>query len=162
MRDRRPNPIKTLAAAFFVVAALFGCEQGVHEETRLFQEAEALYRAGDYDGATERYQAFLTAYPRSPFARTAKLRERTIEREMESVMGTRGTNRPVYIRPTGDEAAAIIEREVAAPERERERQLEAAARAPSAPGSTAKDDLLAPVRNIEEIVEPKLREIMDK
>jgi hypothetical protein len=82
-----------------LAVATVACQPQQREETVLFQEAEALYRGGDYDGAARRYQAFLVAYPRSPFSKTAKLRLRTIDREVESVMGVRGGNRPIYIKP---------------------------------------------------------------
>ena len=82
-----------------LAVAAAACQPQQREETVLFQEAEALYRGGDYDGAARRYQAFLVAYPRSPFSKTAKLRLRTIDREVESVMGVRGGNRPIYIKP---------------------------------------------------------------
>lgn len=82
-----------------VLLLFSGCPEGPKEETRIFQEAEACYSDGDYDNAVQRYEAFLSAYPRSPLARTAELRLRTIEREIDSVMGSRGGNRPVYKRP---------------------------------------------------------------
>lgn len=96
--------VRRLLCLLALALALAACQPQQREETVLFQEAEALYRAGDYDGAARRYQAFLVAYPRSPFSRTAKLRLRTIDREVESVMGVRGGNRPIYIRPE-DQAA---------------------------------------------------------
>jgi len=96
--------ILLLAASLLLVA----CEKSAREETFVFQEAEALYKAGDYDGAAARYQSFIETYPRSPFARTAQLRLKTIDREIESVMGTRGTNRPIFIRPTRAETEQIL------------------------------------------------------
>ena len=105
-----------LVAPFFLCVSFLlvfvGCKQGLQEETLIFQEAEALYRAGDYDGAEQRYQTFLETYPKSPFARTATLRQKTITREMDSVMSTRGTNRPLYIRPTMKETRGIIDKEL--------------------------------------------------
>ena len=101
--------ILAVVVAGLATTALGGCEEGQQEETRTFEEAEALYRAGDFDGATERYEAFLEAYPRSPFAHTAKLRLGNIDREVESVMGAGGSNRPVFIRPSGEAAKAIID-----------------------------------------------------
>ncbi len=109
------NPVTSLRLAWLLppllalACLLAACEQGAQEETIVFQEAEALYRAGDYDSATERYESFLEAYPRSPFARTARLRLRTIDREVESVMGTRGTNRPIFLRPSAEETEAILQ-----------------------------------------------------
>lgn len=106
---RRPRLWTHLVALLVLLSlALFGCEKSAREETHVFQEAEALYRAGDYDGAAARYQLFLETYPRSPFARTAQLRLKTIDREIESVMGTRGTNRPIFIRPTRAETDQIL------------------------------------------------------
>lgn len=87
-----------------MLALNIGCEPDVRDETEIFEEAELLYRIGDYDAAGELYEDFLEAYPRSPFARTAKLRLRTIEREVEAVMGARGGNRPIYVRPSRDPA----------------------------------------------------------
>jgi hypothetical protein len=99
-----------LVTAATLVLLTSGCDKSPHEETRVFEEAEALYRAGDYDGATLRYEAFLDTYPRSPFAKTARMRMATVEREVESVMGTGGANRPVLIPPTTADSEAIIER----------------------------------------------------
>jgi hypothetical protein len=78
---------------------LVACQPQQREETILFQEAETLYQDGDYEGATTRYEAFLEAYPRSPFAATARRRLKTIDREVDSVISVRGGNRPIYIRP---------------------------------------------------------------
>ena len=54
--------------------------------------------------STKLYSDFVLQYPRSPFTRTAKLRLKTIDREIAAVMGAQGGNRPIYTRP--NEAAA--------------------------------------------------------
>ncbi len=107
---RRLTPGHVLVFGCFVFFALSACAPGAQEETTVFQEAEALYSAGEYDGATERYEAFLERYPRSPFAKTARLRLLTIDREIESVMGTRGTNRPILLRPSESEKATLLKK----------------------------------------------------
>lgn len=94
--------VRFVTLLFFLLAAALtvtACQPEPQEETILFQEAETLYKGGDFDGASKRYQAFLRAYPRSPLAETARMRLRTIDREVESVMGVKGGNRPIYIRP---------------------------------------------------------------
>jgi hypothetical protein len=76
------------------------CQPGPREETTLFEQAEQHYRSGHYDRANTRYKEFLQRYPRSPLVRTAELRLRTIDREVESIMGRSGDgNRPIYMRP---------------------------------------------------------------
>ncbi len=90
---------RLLRAAALMCLALTACDQNIRDETTTFEQAERLYRAGDYDGAANLYRAFLREYPRSPFTRTAELRLKTIEREVDAVMNTRGGNRPIYIRP---------------------------------------------------------------
>ncbi len=86
-------------ALALALGTLGACQEGVRDETDIFEEAEARYRIGDYDGATALYTEFLALYPRSPFSSAANLRLRTIEREVSAVMGNRGGNRPVYVRP---------------------------------------------------------------
>jgi hypothetical protein len=88
------------AALPLALAVALGCAPPPPEETVIFQDAETCYRAGDYDGAVARYQTFLQTYPRSPLATTAELRLRTINREIESIMGTRAGNRPEYQHPS--------------------------------------------------------------
>ncbi len=73
-----------------------GCQSSRPTETALFEEAEIAYRAGNYDGALNGYQAFLRTYPMSPLAKTAEMRLRNIRREVSSVMGRQGMPRPVY------------------------------------------------------------------
>lgn len=101
-------PVLLLCTAVAMVLSVDGCDERQRDHTRVFEEAEALYRAGDYDGATRRYETFLEAYPRSPFAKTARMRIASAEREMESVVGTGGANRPVFLRPTTADSEAII------------------------------------------------------
>ena len=109
-----PVLLITLAVTCVLALVTVSCQEGAREETTTFEEAEALYRAGDYDGASARYEAFLQQYPRSPFARTARLRLATIDREVESVMGTSGANRPIFIRPSESDSQKIIDESVGA------------------------------------------------
>lgn len=89
-----------LCALLGCAALLQACQPGPREETTLFEQAEQHYRNGDYDHANTRYKEFLQLYPRSPLVHTAELRLRTIDREVESVMGRSGDgNRPTYVRP---------------------------------------------------------------
>ena len=100
-----------ILSRLFLVLVITACAMACHpqqkEETVLFQEAETLYQDGDYEGAAGRYQAFLEAYPRSPFAATARRRLKTIDREVDSVMGVRGGNRPIYVRPRAKTPDAV-------------------------------------------------------
>ena len=76
---------------------IFGCDGPEHTQVELFEHAEVAYRSGDYDVALDGYQAFLHAYPDSPLAKTAKLRVRSINREVHSVMTRKDMPRPNYV-----------------------------------------------------------------
>ena len=100
-----PTFLQNLSALLLCLAlGITACEPDSSTETDNFQKAEALYRTGQYDKATKLYSDFVLQYPRSPFTRTAKLRLKTIDREIAAVMGAQGGNRPIYTRP--NEAAA--------------------------------------------------------
>lgn len=75
------------------------CDPRFEEETRLFERAEEHYKHGDYDGAQELYSRFLEQHPQSPFASVAQQRLRTMDREMDAVMGRRGAPAPVRVNP---------------------------------------------------------------
>jgi hypothetical protein len=87
------------AAGLVVALSLAACEEPQPPPVTQFERAEELLRAGDYDGATRLYEAFLADHPRSPLARVARQRLRNIDRELEAVMGRRATPAPIYIRP---------------------------------------------------------------
>jgi hypothetical protein len=76
------------------VSAQSGCSDNYEEETTLLERAESNYTAGEYDAAAELYERFLREHPRSPYAEVAAQRLRIVERELEAVMGRRGTATP--------------------------------------------------------------------
>ncbi len=83
-----------------VLVGFVGCQEPSSPPTDLFQRAEEFLQRGDYDGASEDYEAFLERYPNSPLAPIAEQRLRNIDRELEAIMGRRSTPAPIYIRPT--------------------------------------------------------------
>lgn len=74
-----------------------GCSRDYEEETTLLERAEANFTAGEYDIAEQLYRQFLREHPRSPYAAIASQRMRILERELEAVMGRRGTLTPVHV-----------------------------------------------------------------
>lgn len=84
------------------------CQPRPVPEREIFDEAEDAYRAGDYDRALERYEAFLKTAPDHQLAPIAQQRVLSIERELEVVMGRTNGPRPFYLRPISndDEVAA--------------------------------------------------------
>jgi hypothetical protein len=85
---------------FALLAGAFGgCGSTTLEETALFEEAEARFSRGDYDGATLLYREFLRLHELSPLADIAEQRLRAVEREVDAVMGRRGAPAPVYVNP---------------------------------------------------------------
>lgn len=74
-----------------------GCERGYEEETTLLERAEANFTAGEYDIAEQLYRQFLMEHPRSPYVPIASQRLRLLDRELEVVMGRRGTLTPVRV-----------------------------------------------------------------
>jgi outer membrane protein assembly factor BamD (BamD/ComL family) len=97
-----------LVGAVLVGAVLSGCEPSERPRTSLFQQAEQHFKRGEYDDALDDYQAFLERFPRSPLAETARLRVRSINREVQSLMETQNMPEPHYIadgptnHPAGD------------------------------------------------------------
>ena len=84
-------------------ALLTGCEGPEVTHTEAFERAESHYRAGEYDAALDGYQAFLEAYPESPLTETAKLRIRSINREVRSVMVRKNMPKPDYVGTESDQ-----------------------------------------------------------
>lgn len=76
---------------------LVGCERSYEEETTLLERAEANFTAGEYDIAEQLYRQFLVEHPRSPYVPIASQRLRLLDRELEVVMGRRGTLTPVHV-----------------------------------------------------------------
>lgn len=86
-----------LVGAVLAGAMLSGCEHSKRPRTSLFGEAEQHFERGEYDDALDDYQAFLERFPRSPLAETARLRVRSINREVQSLMETQDMPEPRYI-----------------------------------------------------------------
>lgn len=83
-----------------LVTASAGCKDSEQRRTTLFEEAERHYRDGEYDAALDDYQVFLERYPRNRLADTARLRIRSINREIQSMMSRDDMPTPNY---RGDE-----------------------------------------------------------
>ncbi len=86
-----------LVGAVLAGAVLSGCEHSERPRTSLFQQAEQHFERGEYDDALDDYQAFLERFPRSPLAETARLRVRSINREVQSLMETQNMPEPRYV-----------------------------------------------------------------
>ncbi len=111
------------AGALLVGALASGCEHSERPRTSLFDEGEQHYERGEYDAALDDYQAFLQRFPRSPLAETARLRVRSINREVQSVMGASETPDPRYLGPRGgpgDDAPPEVDRADAGSDRSSE------------------------------------------
>lgn len=74
-----------------------GCARDYEEETTLLERAEANFTAGEYDIAEQLYRQFLREHPKSPYVPIASQRLRLLDRELEAVMGRRGTLTPVHV-----------------------------------------------------------------
>jgi len=86
-----------LVGAVLAGTVLSGCEHSERPRTSLFQQAEQHFERGEYDDALDDYQAFLERFPRSPLAETARLRVRSINREVQSLMETQNMPEPQYV-----------------------------------------------------------------
>lgn len=84
-------------AGFALIISMGACLPSENAETQAFEHAEAYYRAGNYDRALERYTRFLQSHPNSPMTKTAKMRVRTIHREVRSMLDRQDMPRPVYL-----------------------------------------------------------------
>lgn len=85
---------------------LVACEQNERQETPLFGEAESAFRRGDYELASTGYGEFVESYPQSPLVALAEQRLRLIERELNAVMGRRGSPSPVRVNTSGENAGS--------------------------------------------------------
>ena len=94
------NRLRRLLLPIALLVALLcqpACTSDYEEETALLERAEANFTAGEYDTAVALYQRFLAEHPRSPYANIAQQRLRLIERELDALMGRRGTPTPVHV-----------------------------------------------------------------
>lgn len=83
-------------AVLFFLCLCLACEQDRITETESFEQAEVAYREGSYKVALDNYEQFLVHYPHSPLAKVAVLRIRTINREVQSMLGRTSTPPPLY------------------------------------------------------------------
>jgi|SRR5690554_4301201 len=103
IRSRGYSSLKPRLPALILVFLLgnvtltSGCTRDYEEETTLLERAEANFTAGEYDIAEQLYRQFLREHPRSPYSAIASQRLRILERELEAVMGRRGTLTPVHV-----------------------------------------------------------------
>ena len=101
--------IRWLLAGCLTLATLAGaagCAPAQQTETASFEAAEDRYREAEYQSALTLYQHFLRRYPTSPLAEVARLRIRSIHREVHGILGRNDMPRPRY-RATGRDAAAV-------------------------------------------------------
>ena len=80
-----------------------GCQRSEVQRTSLFETAERHFERGEYDAALDDYQAFVDRYPRSPLAETARLRIRSINREVQSMMNRKSGPEARYVGTEGDD-----------------------------------------------------------
>jgi len=97
--DPRTGPRRLLHAAVFWVAVAPACAGSELSETSLFEHADQCYARGDYECASLLYERFATEHASSPLAPIARARITAIERELDAVMGRRGAQAPVFVRP---------------------------------------------------------------
>lgn len=74
---------------------LVGCVEPPPPATETFQRAEEHFRRGHHDEARALYTAFLRDHPDSLLAPMAANRLEAIDREVDAIMGRRGTPAPV-------------------------------------------------------------------
>ena len=79
-----------------LIGLALSCQSPEQTDAELFEQAEASYRAGRYVLAIERYESFLSTYPESPLSETARLRLRTIHREVKSVLKRENLPQPIH------------------------------------------------------------------
>lgn len=75
-----------LVGAVVLGALPSACQRSETRRTSLFETAEAHFERGEYEAALHDYQAFIDRYPRSPLAETARLRKRSINREIKAML----------------------------------------------------------------------------
>ncbi|MCB9506170.1 MAG: hypothetical protein H6700_11625 [Myxococcales bacterium] len=112
MPNSRLGVVVLAALAVFATSA---CELQSPEETTLFEHAELSYARGDYDGASQLFREFLELHPHSPLADTAQHRLDIIDRELDAIMGRRGSPAPIYVHPFAPHAVTRQEPEAFAP-----------------------------------------------
>jgi hypothetical protein len=94
--------VRWLLTICIATCVLVACENDEQQETPLFGEAETAFRRGDYELAAEGYEDFVALYPQSPLVPLAEQRLRLIDRELNSVMGRRGSPSPVRVNTSGE------------------------------------------------------------
>lgn len=99
-RSTRPWMGWLVAGALLWLAS--GCDESRPQRTDLFERAEQNYRRGEYDTALDQYQAFINQYPRSALADTARLRMRSLTREVEAMLDRKDMPQPLYVGDRGD------------------------------------------------------------
>ena len=62
------------------------CDEPPVPKTQLFERAEQYYRDGIYERALDDYSAFVVEHPDSPLSDVARMRIRTIKREVSSML----------------------------------------------------------------------------
>ncbi len=85
--------------AWITVIGILGmsCQADHVSPRETFDRAEAAYRVGNYDVAHQHYTQFLKKNPDPQLAILAQRRLRSIEREIDNVMGQKTGPRPVYV-----------------------------------------------------------------
>lgn len=101
------SSIAFILATILLLVGVVACDESPPRDTALFEQAEELLRGGDYEGASQAYEAFLSSHPASPLAPLAEQRLLNIDRELEAVMGRRAAPAPIYIKPAETEAEAL-------------------------------------------------------
>jgi len=93
-------------ACLLAAVAGLACQQSPDRKTSVFREAETHFRSGEYDDALDDYRAFLESYPRHRLAETARLRIRSLNREVQSIMGRDDMQAPRYLAGDDGEQSA--------------------------------------------------------
>ena len=94
-----------LVGALLLGGVPTGCQRSEVQRTSLFETAERHFERGEYDAALDDYQAFLERYPRSPLSDTARLRVRSINREIQSMMNRKSGPEARYVGTRGEDEA---------------------------------------------------------
>ena len=105
MRSRITGTLVLLLFAISVVST--GCEHSKKRRNSLFKEAERHFERGEYEAALDDYQAFLHRYPRSPLAETVKMRKKTVNHEVQSILSRDDMPEPRYVGEQNVEAEPL-------------------------------------------------------
>lgn len=100
--SRPPRGLVWVLCAVFAAASL-ACERSPEQRTSQFREAETHFERGEYEQALDDYQAFVEQYPRHRLADTARLRIKSVNREVQSVMGRDDMQTPRHVAEESDE-----------------------------------------------------------